>query len=213
MPDGSPPPLYKPELLEEKKKLTLLQHCYKEPWIPIGCIVTVGALSVGFHGFINGNKVQMQSMMRLRVVAHLAEIASTDRAISVPRECFASLFFRRATPLHASSAAHASRHRTTRPCPAQHVTLSPLHCILCTLTIRTGRVWRPPSSESSAGARRSGVDTWSTRGRLFLPWSQPMDQDHKAGGAQSIQASLASSSKFPSRCHDPHHFSRLPPGT
>eukprot|EP00962_Isochrysis_galbana_P016071 scaffold4598_cov100-Isochrysis_galbana.AAC.2 len=35
-PAGEPPPLYKPELLEPKKKLTLLQHCYKEPWIPFG---------------------------------------------------------------------------------------------------------------------------------------------------------------------------------
>ena len=33
---SEPPPLYKPELLEPKKKLTLLQHCYKEPWIPFG---------------------------------------------------------------------------------------------------------------------------------------------------------------------------------
>ena len=83
MPDGAPPPLYKPELLEEKKKLTLLQHCYKEPWIPIGCIVTVGALSVGFHGFINGNKVQMQSMMRLRVVAQGLTILAMGAGVSM----------------------------------------------------------------------------------------------------------------------------------
>ena len=31
-----PPPLYKPELFEPKKRLTILQHCYKEPWVPIG---------------------------------------------------------------------------------------------------------------------------------------------------------------------------------
>ena len=31
-----PPPLYKPELIEPKKKLSILQRCYKEPWVPIG---------------------------------------------------------------------------------------------------------------------------------------------------------------------------------
>ena len=36
MPAAQPPPLYKPELIEPKKRLTLLQHCYKEPWVPIG---------------------------------------------------------------------------------------------------------------------------------------------------------------------------------
>ena len=36
---ATPPPLYKPELLEPKKKLTLLQHCYKEPWVPIGALL------------------------------------------------------------------------------------------------------------------------------------------------------------------------------
>ena len=36
MPAGEPPPLYKPELIEPKKRLTLLQRCYKEPWVPVG---------------------------------------------------------------------------------------------------------------------------------------------------------------------------------
>jgi hypothetical protein len=31
-----PPPLYKPEQCEPKKRLTLLQRCYLEPWIPAG---------------------------------------------------------------------------------------------------------------------------------------------------------------------------------
>ena len=31
-----PPPLYAAHLIEPKKRLTLLQHCYKEPWVPIG---------------------------------------------------------------------------------------------------------------------------------------------------------------------------------
>ena len=35
-PLGEPPPLYKPELIEPKKRLTLMQRCYKEPWVPIG---------------------------------------------------------------------------------------------------------------------------------------------------------------------------------
>jgi hypothetical protein len=30
------PPLYKPELIEPKKRLSILQRCYKEPWVPIG---------------------------------------------------------------------------------------------------------------------------------------------------------------------------------
>jgi len=38
--DGDePPPLYKPELVEVKKKYTLLQHCYMEPWIPAGTLL------------------------------------------------------------------------------------------------------------------------------------------------------------------------------
>ena len=36
MPKEEPPPLYKPELIEPKKRLTFLQRCYKEPWVPIG---------------------------------------------------------------------------------------------------------------------------------------------------------------------------------
>mmetsp|Transcript_46665 Transcript_46665/g.77191 ORF Transcript_46665/g.77191 Transcript_46665/m.77191 type:complete len:86 (-) Transcript_46665:592-849(-) len=71
-----PPPLYKPELIEPKKKLTLLQHCYKEPWIPIGCITTVSVLSVGLSGFLNGDKVLMQRMMRFRVLAQGLTVAS-----------------------------------------------------------------------------------------------------------------------------------------
>ena len=38
MPMGEPPPLYKPELIEPKKRLTILQRCYKEPWVPIGAL-------------------------------------------------------------------------------------------------------------------------------------------------------------------------------
>lgn len=40
------PPLYKPEMLERKKKLTLLQHCYKEPWVPIGMCAVPRAYSI-----------------------------------------------------------------------------------------------------------------------------------------------------------------------
>ncbi|KAL1530308.1 hypothetical protein AB1Y20_001218 [Prymnesium parvum] len=69
-----PPPLYKPELIEPKKRLTLLQHCYKEPWVPIGCITTVSVLCVGFGAFINGNKVLAQHMMRARVAAQGATV-------------------------------------------------------------------------------------------------------------------------------------------
>ena len=36
MPAGEPPPLYKPEMIEPKKRLSFLQHCYKEPWVPVG---------------------------------------------------------------------------------------------------------------------------------------------------------------------------------
>jgi len=75
-PAGEPPPLYKPELLEPKKKLTLLQHCYKEPWIPFGCIITVGALSSGLAGFIQGDSKHMQRMMRMRVIAQGATVMS-----------------------------------------------------------------------------------------------------------------------------------------
>ena len=86
------PPLYKPELIEPKKRLTILQRCYKEPWVPIGqhavlsnpalatqcpspllsdwralsvagCLTTAAVLSVGFGAFISGNKVLAQNMM------------------------------------------------------------------------------------------------------------------------------------------------------
>ena len=66
---GAPPPLYKPELIEPKKKLTILQHCYKEPWIPIGALTTVSVLCVGFGAFVSGNKKLAQNMMRARVAA------------------------------------------------------------------------------------------------------------------------------------------------
>ncbi len=71
-----PPPLYKPELIEPKKQLTLLQHCYLEPWIPAGCLITVAALATGLSGFINGNKALMQQSMRARVVAQGVTVVS-----------------------------------------------------------------------------------------------------------------------------------------
>ena len=75
MPD-EPPPLYKPELIEPKKKLTILQHCYKEPWIPIGALTTVSVLCVGFGAFVSGNKKLAQNMMRARVAAQGMTILS-----------------------------------------------------------------------------------------------------------------------------------------
>lgn len=41
-PGEQPPPLYKPELIEPKKRLTLMQRCYKEPWVPIGALLPTG---------------------------------------------------------------------------------------------------------------------------------------------------------------------------
>ena len=76
MPEGEPPPLYKPELIEPKKRLTLLQRCYKEPWVPVGCGTTVVVLSIGLGAFVNGNKVLAQHMMRARVAAQFATIAA-----------------------------------------------------------------------------------------------------------------------------------------
>ena len=73
---GEPPPLYKPELIEPKKKLTLLQRCYKEPWVPIGCGTTTLVLSIGLGAFVSGNKVLAQNMMRARVAAQFATIAA-----------------------------------------------------------------------------------------------------------------------------------------
>jgi hypothetical protein len=92
--------LYKPELIEPKKRLTLMQRCYKEPWVPIGaplppyitcpqsehvrcsratcagCLTTAGVLSVGFGAFIAGNKVLAQYMMRARVAAQGATVVA-----------------------------------------------------------------------------------------------------------------------------------------
>ena len=39
-----------------------------------GCLTTAGVLSVGFAGFVNGNKVLAQNMMRARVVAQFATV-------------------------------------------------------------------------------------------------------------------------------------------
>ena len=89
-----PPPLYRPELIEPKKRLSLLQKCYKEPWVPIGApprrdvcvptspltlcrlarpatgaLTTVAVLCVGFGAFIVGDKRLMQTMMRARVAS------------------------------------------------------------------------------------------------------------------------------------------------
>lgn len=99
-PGEEPPPLYKPELIEPKKRLTLMQRCYKEPWVPIGaplpqyitcpqsehvrcsratcagCLTTAGVLSVGFGAFIAGNKVLAQYMMRARVAAQGATVVA-----------------------------------------------------------------------------------------------------------------------------------------
>ena len=69
-------PLYKPELIEPKKKLTLLQRCYKEPWVPIGAGTTCLVLSVGLGAFVQGNKVLAQQMMRARVLAQFATVAA-----------------------------------------------------------------------------------------------------------------------------------------
>ena len=77
---AEPPPLYKPELIEPKKRLTILQRCYKEPWVPIGCLTTCGVLTVGFGAFINGNKVLAQNMLRARVAAQFSTIAAMGLA-------------------------------------------------------------------------------------------------------------------------------------
>mmetsp|Transcript_31618 Transcript_31618/g.71430 ORF Transcript_31618/g.71430 Transcript_31618/m.71430 type:complete len:97 (+) Transcript_31618:51-341(+) len=82
MPKEEPPPLYKPEMFEPKKRLTLLQHCYKEPWVPIGALTTAGVLCVGFGAFINGNKVLAQNMLRARVAAQAATVAAMTYAAS-----------------------------------------------------------------------------------------------------------------------------------
>jgi len=73
---AEPPPLYKPEMLEPKVRLSFLQRCYKEPWVPIGCLTTVAVLSVGFGAFIGGNKKLAQTMMRARVAAQGLTILS-----------------------------------------------------------------------------------------------------------------------------------------
>lgn len=75
-PGEEPPPLYKPELIEPKKRLTLLQRCYKEPWVPVGAGTTVLVLSVGLGAFVQGNKVLAQQMMRARVAAQFATIGA-----------------------------------------------------------------------------------------------------------------------------------------
>ena len=74
MPGEAPPALYKPELIEPKKRLTLLQRCYKEPWVPIGAGTTCLVLSVGLGAFVAGNKVLAQHMMRARVFAQGATV-------------------------------------------------------------------------------------------------------------------------------------------
>ena len=63
-------------MIEPKKRLTLLQRCYKEPWVPIGSGLTVLALSVGLGAFVQGNKVMAQQMMRARVAAQFATIGA-----------------------------------------------------------------------------------------------------------------------------------------
>ena len=73
-PGEAPPPLYKPELIEPKKKLTFLQRCYKEPWVPLGAGATTLALSVGLGAFVQGNKALAQNMMRARVAAQGATV-------------------------------------------------------------------------------------------------------------------------------------------
>lgn len=73
-PGEAPPPLYKPEMIEPRKKLSFLQHCYKEPWIPLGCLTTAGVLCIGFGAFIRGNKLLAQQMMRARVAAQGATV-------------------------------------------------------------------------------------------------------------------------------------------
>ena len=62
------------QLIEPKKRLTLLQRCYKEPWVPIGAGTTCLVLSVGLGAFVRGNKVLAQHMMRARVAAQGATI-------------------------------------------------------------------------------------------------------------------------------------------
>jgi len=75
-PGEAPPPLYKPEMIEPKKRLSLLQRCYKEPWVPVGAGTTVLVLSVGLGAFVQGNKVLAQQMMRARVAAQFATIGA-----------------------------------------------------------------------------------------------------------------------------------------
>mmetsp|Transcript_13181 Transcript_13181/g.31071 ORF Transcript_13181/g.31071 Transcript_13181/m.31071 type:complete len:112 (+) Transcript_13181:41-376(+) len=102
------PPLYKPELIEPKKRLSILQRCYKEPWVPIGCLTTAGVLCVGFGAFISGNKVLAQNMMRARVAAQFATIVVMGAATKYSLDSDAT----------AAAAAEATKPKATVPGPA-----------------------------------------------------------------------------------------------
>uniref|UniRef100_A0A0E0ERN9 HIG1 domain-containing protein n=1 Tax=Oryza meridionalis TaxID=40149 RepID=A0A0E0ERN9_9ORYZ len=64
-----PPPMYTDEFALEGKKPV------KNPFVPIGALVTAGVLTAGLISFRYGNSKLGQKLMRARVVAQGATVA------------------------------------------------------------------------------------------------------------------------------------------
>ncbi|XP_020900238.1 HIG1 domain family member 2A, mitochondrial [Exaiptasia diaphana] len=54
---------------DETMKDKMLRKARENPFVPLGCVLTVGALSYGLFSFIKGNAKVQQKMMRARVLA------------------------------------------------------------------------------------------------------------------------------------------------
>ncbi|KAK3705682.1 hypothetical protein QZH41_009515 [Actinostola sp. cb2023] len=63
------PPVQWESVRDETAKEKLLRKVKGNPFIPIGCLLTVGALGYGLFSFLRGNTKMQQQMMRARVLA------------------------------------------------------------------------------------------------------------------------------------------------
>lgn len=53
----------------ETTKEKFIRKFYSNPFVPVGCLLTAGALTVGLYNFRTGNRQMSQYMMRARIAA------------------------------------------------------------------------------------------------------------------------------------------------
>ncbi|KAK2582869.1 hypothetical protein KPH14_008947 [Odynerus spinipes] len=72
-----------PSELPEATKEKLVRKMKENPFVPIGCVATVGALTYGLYNFYKGRSQMSQYMMRARVLAQAFTFVAIVTGIAI----------------------------------------------------------------------------------------------------------------------------------